>query len=881
MPHTKPYGILPDRLRLARVGEGYLELIEPQRFVTLYRVRGGINPLVEDPAQIQSKIVAFENALRQLHFNEQIQIILKKIPANPQTYIDEFNRRSKEDAPEIFRANFNSYYTDYLKDFFHNNRLCEYEVYVLFSIDPNVKPIHEEVISGTLKVAGVFSKSAKEYGKKVNTVQQLEEIRRRGKAWCQILAVAGLNAQELNEGEIYKLLYEEINLSPFPGNVAALKKTATAAGGPDGLQSIREALSSQAMTINKNSVQVGGTFSRTLYVKLFPEFNEDPHFLSQFLHQREDYKITLFVRGLDQETAKSTIKSQLKIDVATGDDGVTRNYDSDANAVERNTILQAVARRETGLAKYSLFVTVYGKNEHQLQANYENFSSRFRSIHTYDGLYQQEDLFFSTLPLCYNEVQYRHERMNTTWAIANCWPFFYDNLTNDTGMIIGYTASMEPVRFNPWSGKAQNFNIGVFGSQGSGKSVLTQLIQNKLIPENPVIMVIDRSGTYKTTCMAASGEYIHFGLGAEKRINPFDTTDETYFKSGIVSQDQEDAVLGFISTTVLEPGETNLDGVASAIVLEAIKKAYKSKFEKVKKKITEGLATQSLAEFLDSEDLSTEEGNIFPMLRDFRAALSSISEDSKHSSEARNLSARYCEILSQFVEDGTYANLTDRPTNIKTKSNYIVFDTSLAAKREKVKALVTYIVSTYCFNRARKCQLEKKFPMICIDEFWDLVSFKAGGDFIEILNRTARHLSLSTMWATQQIADGMKSEQARVAFNGAATKIFLTLGDEDRTLLRSLFGLSPKEMGIINGLHQVRNVYSQCYLKSSAREGLVYITLDPLLRWVVSSYPEDKNRRKEYMDYYNPKETAEDCWNAIYKLADDEFQNRKPEFLRS
>src|SRR5208337_468884 len=114
------------------------------------------------------------------------------------------------------------------------------------------------------------------------------------------------------------------------------------------------------------------------------------------------------------ELGKSMIRSQLRIDQATGDDGTTPNYDAAANWRKRDSVLAAIAQKETGLGQVSLFISVYGNSEKEMKNNYENFTSRFEGIHRYDGYYQQEELYYSTLPLMSNQVRGRVERLQMT-----------------------------------------------------------------------------------------------------------------------------------------------------------------------------------------------------------------------------------------------------------------------------------------------------------------------------------------------------------------------------------------------------------------------------------------------------------------------------------
>ena len=672
--------------------------------------------------------------------------------------------------------------------------------------------------------------------------------------------MTGVVATELKEDEIYRLIYSEINLMDFKGDTRGFRKAAPVSAGPGGLETLREAISAQPVLSDPAFVKVGEKYVRTMSVTNFPEVGKPDHFLSEFLYQKEDFKVTFFIRGMDQELGKSLIRSQLRIDQATGDDGTTPNYDAAANWRKRDSVLAAIAQKETGLGQVSLFISVYGNSEKELKNNYENFTSRFEGIHRYDGYYQQEELFYSTLPLMSNQVRDRVERLQMTVDLCNLWPFFFDSLTVEKGVILGHTASNEPLSLNLWNPQAENYNIGVFGQPGTGKSFIIQTILDRLMPSDPKVMLIDRSGAYKTSCLVAGGEYIYFDLKCEKHINAFDCPEESYQKKGIVSEDQEETILGFLTTLLTETGESSLSNVANSVLLEAIKKTYKAKFDSEKKEGVELLP---------------------PLLRELRKQLIAMAKDADRSAQGAELCSTYAEVLTQYTEDGTFANITDRETNIDRKTRFIVFDTSLAAKREKVKAMVTYIVSTYCFAQARKAQQEGEYPIIGIDEFWDLLSFSAGQDFADILSRTSRHLSLVNIFATQKIADCMASEKAKTALDNAATKIFMKLGDADRALCVGAFELGEKESAIIGGLHQVRNVYSQCFIHSSARQGLAYVCPDPVIRWIATSYPVDKNRRAKYMEYYDPDENQEGAWEAILRLTQDEFTGNDPDFLRS
>jgi hypothetical protein len=857
--HNTKSNIVAEKLPLAGVGPGFIELKNPARFACVYEILGGLNPMVDDMSNVRGIIAAFDSGIQQLKAGEEVQVILRRKNLDPASFVKSFKDSCRAEAPEGFKNYFNSYFEYWIDDFIRMNRLCRYEVYLLFAINEDTAPLTDSFFSNITKFA------SKDKDARPNSDNKLKEVRRRSLAWANNLGVSGVRAREMSEEEILHLLYSELNLKDYTGDIRHLKTAPSVSGGTTGFETIREALCAEPVYNGNKYVQVGEKFLRTMFISNFPDFGKQPHFLSQFLSEPNDFKISLFIKGIDQEYAKASITAQLKLDLATGQKGTTRNYESDANAVERDGVLQTVAQRETGLAKCSLYVTVYGDSSENLSNNYDNFTSRFNGIHRFDGYFQQEELFFSSLPFCTNLLAGVHERLHTTRSIANCWPFFQDDLTSDDGAIIGYTAGREVVKLNPWSRNTDNFNIGVFGSPGTGKSFLIQIIENRLQPTGPQVMIIDKSGAYQTSCRVAGGEYIFFDLRCEKHINPLDVSapidpkDKNYYKTGEVSNDHQESVLGFMTTILVESGETALRNIEEALINEAIKLTYSRKFKETK---------------------GAPGGPKAPLLRDLRAVLHDMGKEKDRSELAREGCIRFYETLSQYVDEGQYANLTDRDTNIDLEARFIVFDTSLASKREKLDTLITYIISQYCMQRAMKNKTRGLFSWIILDEAWSLLAFPAGRKFGEILSRTSRHLDTCNIWATQLIQDGLKNPEARSLFNNAATKIFMKLGDEDKRICAETFELNEKEVSIVGNLHQVKNVYSQCYLKSSNRKGLIYITPDPVVKWIATSWGYDKGLRKKYLEHIDPDNTIDGTWKAIFSLVQDEGNNFTPDFVK-
>lgn len=170
----------------------------------------------------------------------------------------------------------------------------------------------------------------------------------------------------------------------------------------------------------------------------------------------------------------------------------------------------------------------------------------------------------------------------------------------------------------------------------------------------------------------------------------------------------------------------------------------------------------------------------------------------------------------------------------------------------------------------RYCHEQGRRAFTLCDELWDLISTHSGRQLADILSRTSRHLGNAFIPITQRISDVTGNEEARTILDNAGTKIFLKLGDQDRALCAQAFELNEKDSRVVSSLHMLRNIYSKAYIKTAYRQGAVYIVADPLTRWISTSFPADRDLRKEYMASFNPEGTVEGCWYALYKLVEHE-----------
>src|SRR5581483_5674365 len=277
----KTYPASAELLKVSNIGDGYLLLKDPVQFVTVFKVSGGANPWVEDPATVASKLGQFANTLGQLRPGEQVQVILRRAPFDPTKQIEYFRAHANPDAPLEFRTRYPKYYEEWLKNWSEGERLCSYECYLLFTIGGENVPVVESF-----------------FAKKKDNLQHVSDLTlSRSRTWLTGLSACGIKAEPLKADEIARLLYEETSMDGNHFNPDYVLRSSGVAGGEDSFLNIREKLTTTPALFQADHFQVGRQYGKTFYVSEFPDSNTESMFLSQFLTLRENFKLTLFFRG--------------------------------------------------------------------------------------------------------------------------------------------------------------------------------------------------------------------------------------------------------------------------------------------------------------------------------------------------------------------------------------------------------------------------------------------------------------------------------------------------------------------------------------------------------------------------------------------------------
>ena len=826
---TKRIGkpVVAGLLRIRAVGPGYLSLRDPEQYACVFKISGGLAPSMEDPQILEEKIRKLDAVFSDLRSGEEVQILTKRVLADAEAAINRFDRKIHENAPEVFRNQYPDFLRLWLRRFYQEERICRYQSYVLFTVVP--------------------PKGAKN---KEKETFQIEEILRRGKSWASQLNIVGMEAAEASEEEIYALLYEEISLKRFQGNPVRFKKASGFSGGGMGLQSLREMLVTLPWDFSDPTCfRVGDTFGKTLYVTEFPGFSEQNLFFQELFEQTDDFKVSLFVKGVDLFRAQNIVEKQIQADQgALWKRKNVMNFEAQTALEYRQNILSLVSERKTSLAKFSLYITLFSDDEKRLKSSYESLSRMFTNVHPLSGYAEQKRLFLSTLPQATDAAN--HEHLQATTVIANAVPCLFDPIAGDEGVPLGKTLSGEMVHLDLWNRETENWNVLVVGSSGTGKSFTINQLLIKNLSQNPYVMIIDKSQSYKTLCRLAGGRYLNYDLDSKHHLNIFDyPLDEIKETDGEIDPDHIAGIimyLGVVLANIKENRIEEAEELDKALLQEAVKETYRN---------------------------CIGEGRV-PLLSDLKETLLKKAEDKKVPAEFQYICRKQAEVLKLYTGKGMYANLTDRESTVKADNSFIVFDTSgISDNDKKAVGLAVFVISNYCLLKAKENKELNRLSQLAMDECWYLAQYPAGLSFLLRIAKTARHLRLQPIFATQEIGEFFGVKGVEAILKNTSTKILLKLVGDDIDHAKGLLQLNPAQVEKVMNLHLVKGVYSQAMIHQTLRQGIVNIYPDELAYHIATTYGPEAAIRDRYLETYAPDEDPVQTLGAIAKWIEDKENN--------
>ena len=829
MSNNQKIGAIKDLINIKSVIDGFI-IDENDHPTAIYEIKGGINTLTAAEQGITSAFEGLKQAFNTLKPNEEVQIILSGQQYNPDQLIFNYNEKVDKDHVVPEYANFYPNYLDnYLTAYCRENRVLEYKFYLLFTY-------REPAII----IRNLFLQK-KQIVKK-DVVNLRREISLKSRNFVGSLKQIGLEVIDLNRQEVLNILDKALN--PTQTTNTPITKM------DNSFNEFKGILSRTPLKETSDKIMLGKEYIKTIYISDIPNI---PGIMQNLFFKYNYFTLTIFAKGINQQDIKDDLKQKLKTSIGTG--GGNADIENREIATATTELLAMHTRGDIKFIKFACYLSFKSDSLEKIDEISPDFESVLQDGVPFSGVFEQKTLWSSTLPFCRNRADHYFLTLTgnagaISGGLSNLFPFFNFEVDNsEGGVLLGTSATNQPVLYNPWSRKLINGNHVIIGQPGSGKSFYINLILNRLAPWKTEIIIIDKSKSYEVLCQCNKGQYIKIGLNGENAYNVFDCIDfdESLGEENDINIKGEPTagkisfITGLFDIILSEEGEKRLNKLDGSLVEDIIKQTYKDNIK------------VSFSGKVDSKSM--------PRLGSVIATIDKMIKD-KEKTEWKSELSKISQKLGPFIGSGTYASLLDNTSNMSLNSSFIVFDISSLPDRDDIQSLAVYIISSFSMQRFKVNKKLGKKQILCVDEAWYLARFTGGRAFLLELAKRSRHLGLMVLMATQQINDFLGQPEAAQFLKSAATTTIFKQSSTDLPLLQPLLELNAMETNILSGLFQERGRFSQAFFISGDKKNTIYIRPDAVLRWIATSEPTyDVPARNKAIE-----ESNGNIWQAIIKL---------------
>ncbi len=553
-----------------------------------------------------------------------------------------------------------------------------------------------------------------------------------------------------------------------------------------GLASVRDIIAPPSMEIERDHIEIGDQFIRTLFVYAYPRYLYT-NWLSPIINYDATIDISMFIYPVESKTVMDNLRKkvgQIESSLAIeSEKGKLRDPKLETALKDAEGLRDKIQLGTEKFFQFSLYFTIYAESKENLDhltKELENILGGML-VYTKPSILQMEQGFNSTLPINNDEL-YVPRNLDTA-SLATCYPFTSSELTQNEGILYGvnrYNNTL--IIFDRF--RLENANMVVFAKAGAGKSYAVKLECLRSLMLGTEIIIIDPEEEYKKLCQTVEGAYIDVSLTSDKRMNPFDLPK-------IVEEEEEkDRLRSAIGTL---HGLTNimlgkLTPEEDAIMDRALIETY------ALKDINFDPATQDKTP---------------PLLSDLEEVLTNMRG-------AESLTER----LKKYTQ-GTFSGLFNQPTNIDLNNKFIVF--SLKNLEDTLRPIAMYMIINYIWNRIRS---ELKKRILVIDEAWNLMQYEDSAQFIMGIAKRCRKYYLGLTTNTQDVEDFLVGRYGKAIINNSSLQLLLKQSPASIDLVTDVFKLTEGEK------YQL--------LQCDIGDGIFFAGLNHVAIHILASYMEDQ-----------------------------------------
>jgi hypothetical protein len=495
-------------------------------------------------------------------------------------------------------------------------------------------------------------------------------------------------------------------------------------------------------------------------------------------------------------------------------------------------IQQEIIASSTKTAKLSLTVAIRTSKPACTQSEYEqaereiqrrsqqvlHIMSRMNGARGFAENKAKLRLFLTSLPGLMDQDKREHDLLTTHAADLVPIEMPWEGTPRSPLMLIE-TPYRQLLPFSPFDPNLPDANMMIAAASGHGKSVLMGHMLLQAAREDNLVSILERGDSYRSMVEYMDGQMIDVGFDARYTINAWDLEpDEPQASKGHI------ALIKNLARFMMGDAPNSDSELLDHILLDAIPSAYRR--------------------------AAMRPSNPIPTFSDLHDELEYYQDESARVvSEARLAATK----LRSWVNDGVYANLFDRHTNLKLTSPWVYFNIEQLKDDKRLDQAMSLLIAWVTTKRAQGKASQRSIT--ALEELWNLLQSPHLGPVAEQLWRTARKRNGSVCGISQAVEDMTGTTEIPNPFGAAILKNTSTriigrqTGNVD--VLRTFLHLNETTINEIRKLGMAekgkRSDFVVAIGEKAETTHSFRVVLSPLEYWILTTYPREKWYRAWWM----------------------------------
>jgi type IV secretory pathway VirB4 component len=579
-----------------------------------------------------------------------------------------------------------------------------------------------------------------------------------------------------------------INIPKIPIFKKEEKKKIALPGELTAFEKVKELLAPPGAEFSTNYFQIGNIYGRSFLILDYPSYLFSG-WLEKIINLDEAFNLGLYFYPLETGAVLKQLEKQLaRISAQISERetaGKVRSPELETAYRNVEELRDLLVQAQERMLNVGLYLTIFANDKKELEQKTNKIIKILESIliAVKPVMFQQKEAFFTTLPLCLDEIKTNYQ-INSSTA-SSFFPFISSELVDESGVFFGINLQNAGfVILDRW--RYENPHLVILARSGAGKSYTTKLEVMRNLMLGTDVLILDPENEYQSIAEIYNGSFISLSLKGEANFNPFDLPPVLPNEEPL--DVYKEHIADLISFCQLIIGE-KLSSEDLAILDQALNQTY------------------ALFNILPDQDFSKIER--FPTLNDLEKVLGGLVGGS--------------ELASKFYPytQGNFSGFINKPTSVELEKRLIVF--GFRDLPEILRPIGMFVVLNYILNRVRR---EMKKRLVIIDEAWWIMRQEAGAEFLLNAVKRGRKYNLAITTITQDVEDFLNSSYGRPIITNSAIVFLMKQSPATIDICGQAFALSEGE--------------KQFLLQAERGQGLILVGQRKIPVYILASYAEDQ-----------------------------------------